>query len=133
MSAAGCDVEHEHGKGDGFVPPITVSTQLKTADDNGDVASGGEKVNDGKDLERWEEAGNMDQHQPRVGSPLISQNPAEAPPRGTCRIREPQGVPLPNGTTNLSESDILHGVDIRQSPAAGRPAYVPERSRILNL
>jgi len=128
VSAADSDVEHEHGKGDGFVPPITVSTQPKPADDNGDAVSGGERVNDGKELERWEEAGSMDQHQSRVGSPLNSQDPAETP-RGNVQVGvEPQGVPYPNGTTSVSESDMLHGVDIRQSPTVGRPAYVPEEA-----
>lgn len=126
VPAADCDVEHEHGKGDGLIPPITVSTQLRTADDNGDVVSGGERVNDGKELERWEEAGNMDQHQSRVDSPLNSQDPAETPRGNVQDGVEPQGVPRPNGTTNVLESDMLHGVDVRQPPAAGRPVCIPE-------
>jgi len=60
-----------------FVPPITVSTQPRTFDDSGNVASGGLRLKDVKNLEGLEEAENVDQHQSQAGSRFGSQDPAE--------------------------------------------------------
>jgi len=130
VSAVDSDVEDEPGKRDAFVPPITVSTQPKTIDDNVDVVSGGLEVNDGKRLERREEAENVDQYQFRANSSLGSQDPAETSRGNVQDYIEPQGA-HPNGTTNVSESDMLHGVGIRQSPTASQPAHVPEKVETL--
>jgi len=122
VSAVDRDVEREPGEVDAFVPPITVSTQSKTIDANGDVASGSLRVNDGKSLERGE-AENVDQHQFGVDSPLGSQDPAETPRGNAQDCIEHQGAhPM-----IILEPDMQHGESVRQPPAASQPAEVPER------
>lgn len=124
VSTVDSDVEREPEEADGFVSPITVSTQPRTADDKGDEVSGGLKVNDGKNLERWEEADNVDQI--RADALLGSQDPAETPRRNVRDCIEPQGA-YPSGTTSAWESDMRHGEGVRRSPATNQPTNVPER------
>lgn len=122
VSTVDSDVERKAQEADAFISPITVSTQPKTADDKGDVVSGGLKVNDGKNLERWE-ADNVDQI--RVDASLGSQGPAETP-RGNVRdCIEPQGV-CPRRTTSAWESDARHGEGVRKSPATNQHSNVLE-------
>ena len=125
VSAVDSDMEHELGEKDAFVPPITVSTQPKTT--NGDLVSGGLRVNNGKNLERREEAENVDHHQSGADSPLGSQDPAETPGGNVQDCIEPQGV-RPNSTTDVWESELQHAEGGRQSPVASQPTNVPERA-----
>jgi hypothetical protein len=125
-SALDSDREHEPREGDALVPPITVSTQFRTADDNRKVVSGGLRFNNGKNMKGREETENVDQHQPKGDSLSGSQDPAET--RSVQGRVEPQGV-RPHGVTNIWESDTRKGEGIQQSPAASQPTAVPENSK----
>ena len=122
--AVDSDVEREPREADHFVSPITVSTQPRTADDKGDVVSGCLRVNNGKNLERREEAENVDQI--RADSRLGSQDPAETPRGNVQDCIVPQGE-HPNGATNVLEPNMQHGEGVRQSLVATRPADVSGR------
>ena len=128
VSAVDSDVEHEPGEADALVPPITVSTQSKTADDNGEVVSNGFKLNDGKNLKGREEADNVHQHQSGAGPPLGSQDPAEALRGNVQDYIEHQGV-RSHTTTNIWKSDIRQGEDAQRSPSASRPAIALENPK----
>ena len=123
-SVADSDVEGEPREADAFVPPITVSTQPRTAGVNGDVASGGSRLKDGKSLKGREEAENVDQ--PGVDSPLCSQVPAETPRGNVQDCIEAQGA-HPHSINNLWEPDARKNDGVRQSPVASLPADVPDR------
>ena len=123
ISAVDSDVEHEPGEADALVPPITVSTQPKNADDNGEVVSDGLKLNDGKNLKGREEAENVHQNQFESGPPLGSQDPAETPRRNVQDWIEHQGV-RSHTTTNVGESKMWRGESAQRSPPGSHPAVV---------
>ena len=120
------DVEGEHGVADALGPPITVSTQPRTADDNGNVVSGGLRLNNGKNLKGREEAENVDQHQFGAGPPLGSQDSAETPRGNVQDCIELQGV-RPHSIANVCESDTRQMDGVRHSSAASQPADFPDR------
>lgn len=124
--AADSDVEREPGVADALGPPITVSTQPRTSDDNGDVVSGGLRLNNGNNLKGREEVENVDQHQFGAGPPLDSQDPAETPRGNVQDCIGLQGV-RPHSTTNVYESDTRQVDGVRHTPAASQPADVPVR------
>ncbi|KAF9647856.1 hypothetical protein BDM02DRAFT_2481420 [Thelephora ganbajun] len=126
VSAVGSDMEREPGEADDLIPPITVSTQPKTTDNNGDVVPGGLRLNDGNKLKGREEAENVDQHQLGTDSPFGSQDSAETPRGNVQDCIESEGV-HPDSIINVWEPGIQQGNGVRQSPAAGQPADVPGR------
>lgn len=107
-SAVDSDVERDPGGTDAFVPPITVSTESRTSDDNGKVASGGLILNDVKNFEGLEEAENVDQNQPEADSRFGSQDPDETPVGKVQDSIDPQDV-HPNNTKNAWEPDMQQG------------------------
>ena len=123
--AVDSDVERDPGGTDAFGAPITVSTQSKTSDDNGNVASGGLGLKDVKNLEGLE-AENVDQNQFEAGSRLGSQDPAEPPAGNVQDCIGPQKV-HPNNTRNVWEPDIQQGDGVRHSPPAIQPADLPDK------
>ena len=129
VSAADSDVERDPGETDAFGPPITVSTESKTCDDKGNVASGGLKLSDVKD---WEglEAENVDQNQSGAGSRFSSQDPAETLLGNVQHCISPQGV-RPHSTNIIDDwnPDMREEDDgvVRQSPpAANQPLDLPD-------
>ena len=120
------DAERDPGETDAFMPPITVSTQSKTSDDSGNVASAGLRLNDVKNLEGLEEAENVDQHQSEAHSRFSSQDPAETPVRNVQDCIVPQEV-HPSNTKNGLEPGMQQGDGLRQSPSAIQPADLPHR------
>jgi len=126
VPAIDSDMEREPGKPDSLVPPITVSTQPRTADDNREVVSGGLKLNGGKNLEGREEAENVDQHQPGADTPFGSQGPAETLRGNAHHYIGLQGV-HPHNPTNVLVSDVRQGESLRRSPVASQPIGAPDR------
>jgi hypothetical protein len=125
-SAVDSDVERDPGGTDAFVPPITVSTQPRTSDDNGNVVSGGLKLNDVKNLKGLEGAENVDQNQTEADSRFGSQDPDETPVGNVQDCIGPQEA-HPNNTKNVWEPDMQQGNGVRQFPAVIQPADHPDR------
>ena len=124
VSAVDSDVEREPRGPDALVPPITVSTLSKTADDNGKVVPGNSRLNCGKKLKGREEAENVHQHQLGAGSPLGFQD-SSGPLRGNVQDRIERQEVGPNTTMGVWEADMWQGGGARHSPAAG--ADIPDR------
>ena len=118
-SVVDSDGERKPKERDALVPPITVWTQPKTADDNGEV------VSDGENLKGREGAENVHQHQFGVDSPLGSQDPAETLLRNVEGCIERQDVQS-HSATIAWESDMRRGGGVQQSPSASHPVKIPD-------
>ena len=113
------DVEREPRRADALVPPITVSTQSKTANDNKEAVPGGSRLNYGKNLKGREEGENVDQ--PGAGSPLGSPGPAE-----TFRGNVQDSIEH-HSSASVLERCMRRGDRVLHPPAASQPADIPHR------
>lgn len=127
-SAVDSDVQRDPGGTNAFGPPITVSTQLWTSDNNGDVDPGGLKLNDVMNLEGRREAENVDQNRSGAGSRIGSQDPAETSLLGNVQDCIGHSGVNPHNAAIVWESNTREGDDgIRQSPAANLSTDLPDR------
>ena len=120
-SAVDSDGERDPGGTDASAPPITVSTQSKTSDNNGDVVPGGLQLNDVMGMKRRQEAEHVDQNQFGANPSFSSQDPAETPLGNVLNCIGPQGV-HPHDAGNVRDPDTQQGDGIRHSPLASKPA-----------